>query len=221
MNSREKILDNIKTALKTPSHVPDDPDNLDQAIRDKIAEQTPHSLDGLIDQFKQELEIVSGEFIAANSAQDAITAIIKILGENNETSVSVAGLGLDKIVAHLPDNISVIKPEQLDAREKISTLAKITTAIVDIEYAIADSATLAIPFNKTNSTLPHFLPDCVIALVRKDQLIANHFELFEKMDPESAKNMLLVTGPSRTADIEKILILGAHGPRRLVVILVK
>jgi L-lactate dehydrogenase complex protein LldG len=40
-------------------------------------------------------------------------------------------------------------------------------------------------------------------------------------DPELRGEMLLVTGPSRTADIEKKLVLGAHGPRRLVVILLE
>jgi len=92
--------------------------------------------------------------------------------------------------------------------------------VVDVDYAIADSATLVVSFDKINSTLPLFLPDCVIALVRKEQLIANHFELFKKIKTDWAKNMLLITGPSRTADIEKILILGAHGPRRLVVIFI-
>jgi len=75
-------------------------------------------------------------------------------------------------------------------------------------------------FDRLDSTLPHFLPDVIIAFVYKDQLLANHFELFDKIDPDAAKNMTLITGPSRTADIEKILILGAHGPRRLVVIFI-
>jgi L-lactate dehydrogenase complex protein LldG len=38
--------------------------------------------------------------------------------------------------------------------------------------------------------------------------------------PAERGEMLLVTGPSRTADIEKKLVLGAHGPKRLVVLLV-
>jgi L-lactate dehydrogenase complex protein LldG len=39
-------------------------------------------------------------------------------------------------------------------------------------------------------------------------------------DPQRRGEFVLVTGPSRTADIEKILILGVHGPKRLIVILV-
>ena len=40
----------------------------------------------------------------------------------------------------------------------------------------------------------------------------------KKVDIERAKNMVFVTGPSRTADIEKTLVLGAHGPRRVTII---
>jgi len=39
-------------------------------------------------------------------------------------------------------------------------------------------------------------------------------------DPSLRGEFVIITGPSRTADIEKILILGVHGPKRLVVLLV-
>lgn len=219
MNSREKILQNIKSALQTPSQLPDAPDNLDDTIREKLAAQTPDSLCGLVEQFKQELEIVAGEFQQAASEQEAALHIAKILAEQNETQISCAGSGLAVRLASQLEHITIVQPQDIN-ENKIEILARINTSVVDVEYAIADSATLVIPFNKTNSTLPHFLPDTVIALVRKEQLIANQFELFDKLDNESAKNMLMVTGPSRTADIEKILILGAHGPRRLIVIVI-
>ncbi len=219
MNSRDKILQNIKSALQTQSRLADDPANLDSVISDKIAEQTPNSLDGLVEQFEQELNLVAGEFLSAASPHDAVQRIQTLLSEHNDTTISYAGSGLAENIAARLENITLINPQDLN-EDKIETLASINTSIVDVAYAIAESATLVIPFNKTNSTMPHFLPDTVIALVRRDQLIANQFELFEKLDAESAKNMLLVTGPSRTADIEKILILGAHGPRRLIVILI-
>ena len=219
MDSRGRILQNIKLALKSKSHVSNDAANFDETIRAQLAAQTPKSDEGLLDQFKSELEMVSGEMMSAETIQEAASHIKRILEETKVSTISISSSELvEKVVAH-SQNISIVKAETLE-QDRASTLAQISTSIVDIEYAIADSATLVVPFNKIKSTFPHFLPDCVIALVHREQIIANHFELFEKMDNNSIKNMLLITGPSRTADIEKILILGAHGPRRLIVIVI-
>ncbi len=219
MTSREKILNNIRTAIKVPSHVAGDPKGVDGIIRDKINHLVPPSPDGLVEQFKTELALVSGEFYQAASDKEAVTFIEKVLADNNETQISYAGAGLIKrIIAQLDEHIAAINPRDVHDH-KIETVAAINTSVVEADYAIADTGTLVIPFGTTSSTLPHFLPDTVIALVQKTRIMAHQIELFERLDVEQARNMLMVTGPSRTADIEKILILGAHGPRRLIVVL--
>jgi len=55
--------------------------------------------------------------------------------------------------------------------------------------------------------------------MERKQLIFKQFELFKHINPDKAKNMVFMAGPSRTADIEKVLVLGTHGPRRLIVIM--
>jgi hypothetical protein len=57
-------------------------------------------------------------------------------------------------------------------------------------------------------------------VIQGDKVVASQFELFGKIPPADARDMFMVAGPSRTADIEKVLVLGAHGPRRLVVIFI-
>ena len=70
-----------------------------------------------------------------------------------------------------------------------------------------------------------YLPPACVVVARLDQL-AEHLpaawsQLAPRLsDPQLRGEYVIVTGPSRTADIEKILILGVHGPKRLVVILV-
>lgn len=219
MNSRTHILQNIRRALENKSYVTDNRENVDDVLNEKREKQKPASLKELVELFKRELEAVSGEFVRVVSEQQAAVHIEKIVRDQSENRLTVAGMGLaDSVLAHVQDKMSIVRPKDVEPEKRALTLAAITTSVVDVEFAIADSATLVVPFNKINSSLPHFLPETVIALVRPAQLLFDHFELFEKLDAESAKNMLLVTGPSRTADIEKILILGAHGPKRLVVI---
>ena len=219
MNSRELILNKIKASLSgSGSRVPGDPD-VDQQISDSLAEITPENIDSLAGQFHKELELVSGEFQSAKNEQQALQIVQDIFSTSDIKSFTCTSAPLPSRFAEaLKTDYQFIPTGEQEARK--NRLAQATAGLVDVDHAIADSGTLVVRFDRLDSTLPHFLPDVIIAFVYKDQLLANHFELFDKIDPDAAKNMTLITGPSRTADIEKILILGAHGPRRLVVIFI-
>ena len=88
---------------------------------------------------------------------------------------------------------------------------------MEVDYALADIGSLVVLRDNTASMLPHFLPESVMVIVRPEQLLANQFELIKVLPPDAGRNMVFITGPSRTADVEKVLILGAHGPRRVSV----
>lgn len=218
MNSRDIILNKIKASLQNASHLPDDPD-VDQKIADGLSAITPATIDDLAAQFKKELEIVSGEALEAATEEEAARVVRTLFDETSHAAFASSGAGLvQRISGQLEKDFTHLNIQPAGDRKK--NLANAAIGIVDVAYAIADTGTLVVPFQNLDSTLPHFLPDVIIALVYKEQLVANQFDLFEKLDVQAAKNMVLITGPSRTADIEKILILGAHGPRRLVVIMI-
>jgi L-lactate dehydrogenase complex protein LldG len=67
------------------------------------------------------------------------------------------------------------------------------------------------------------VPDCHIVFATTDQLVPDleaAMALIQQRGlPSKSSYVGLITGSSRTADIEKILVLGAHGPRRLAVVL--
>ncbi len=224
-SSRESILGKIKAATGVASHLPEAPSGIDQQIADGLASVTPKDDAGLRDQFKKELEIVSGEFFLASS-QDVVTdTVVRILCDSQYTSLSIVGDGLcaqiaEQIRAKMP-NLQLVSATDFAYPERKDKLAEIPAALVDASFAVADVATLAVLYDDTASSLPHFLPDCIFTLIRPGQLVANLFELFAKIPAEKAKNMVLITGPSRTADVEKILVLGAHGPRKLVVFMLE
>lgn len=213
MNSRDKILQNIKKALEGNPGCQQNAAVPDSLLSSKINSPISASQEKLVELFQKELELVSGEFLRLSTFDEIILKIIQLLKENIDFSYTISGgLMTKKIAVKLPKNFKFVDPHS----EK-QKLAAAQVGIVDVEYAIADTGTLVVPFHHGHSSCVYVLPEIVIALVQKGQLIAHHFELFEKIDPEKAKNMMLITGPSRTADIEKILILGAHGPRRLIV----
>ncbi len=91
--------------------------------------------------------------------------------------------------------------------------------------AIAESGTLALVSGSANPTTLNFLPDNHIAVVFAEDLVGDYESVFAKLRAvygagAAPRTLNFITGPSRSADIEQTLLLGAHGPRRLHIIIV-
>jgi L-lactate dehydrogenase complex protein LldG len=92
--------------------------------------------------------------------------------------------------------------------------------------AIAETGTLMLISGPQTPTTLNFLPDTHIVIVRGDQVVASYEDGWDRLRQSGAPETLprainFVTGPSRTADIEQRIELGAHGPRRLHIVLVE
>ena len=90
--------------------------------------------------------------------------------------------------------------------------------------AIAETGTLMLPSSPQRPTTLNLLADTEIVLLRASRLVGAYEEAWDLLRaefPVMPRNVMLVTGPSRSADIEQTLELGAHGPRRLHVVLVE
>ena len=89
--------------------------------------------------------------------------------------------------------------------------------------AIAETGTLMLPSAPERPTTLNLLADTEIAVLHTSRLVGAYEEAWDLLRSERGgmpRNVMLVTGPSRSADIEQTLELGAHGPRRLHVVLV-
>lgn len=91
--------------------------------------------------------------------------------------------------------------------------------------AIAETGTLVLTSGPANPTTINLLPDHHIVVLEADDIVGDLETVMTKLRRTSRKGPLprtvnLVSGPSRSADIEQTLILGAHGPRALHVIVV-
>ena len=89
--------------------------------------------------------------------------------------------------------------------------------------AIAETGTLVFVTGVDTPTGTFLLPETHVAVVRVDQIVTGMEEAFARVRAERAampRAINLVSGPSRTGDIEQTIVLGAHGPRRLHIILV-
>ena len=88
--------------------------------------------------------------------------------------------------------------------------------------AIAETGTLMLISGPESPTRNNFLPDTHVAVLRASQVVAAYEDGWDRLRQPGAmpRTVNFVTGPSRTGDIEQRLVLGAHGPRRLHVVLI-
>lgn len=90
---------------------------------------------------------------------------------------------------------------------------------------VAESGTLVLTSGPDNPTTLNFLPEVHIVVVRGDDILGDYETAWDTMRVLYGRGSMprtvnFVTGPSRSADIEQTLILGAHGPRRLHIVVV-
>ncbi len=89
--------------------------------------------------------------------------------------------------------------------------------------AVAETGTLMLPSAPCRPTTLNLLPDTAVVVLRASRVVGCYEEAWDLLRAagDMPRNVMLVTGPSRSADIEQTLELGAHGPRRLHVLLIE
>jgi L-lactate dehydrogenase complex protein LldG len=94
--------------------------------------------------------------------------------------------------------------------------------ITSADYALADTGTLVMLASPAEARLISLLPPAHIGVVPRGRILTGLDELFSVLPrpAEQTSSMVLITGPSRTADIEQILVRGVHGPGQITVVVV-
>jgi L-lactate dehydrogenase complex protein LldG len=94
--------------------------------------------------------------------------------------------------------------------------------ITSADYALADTGTLVMIASPAEARMVSLVPPAHIALVPAERVLTGLDELFalHPLPARETSSMVLITGPSRTADIEQILVRGVHGPGEIHVVVV-
>ena len=101
-----------------------------------------------------------------------------------------------------------------DAADLREACATADVGITSADYALADTGSLVTIASPEEARLVSLLPPVHVAVVPRERLLTGLDELLTIVpDPaEVSSSMVIITGPSRTADIEQILVKGVHGP---------
>ena len=109
------------------------------------------------------------------------------------------------------------------AIESRPTVGHDLVGITGCHCAIAETGTLVFVTGAESPSATFLLPETHVAIVRVDQVMPGMEDAFARIRAEHhalPRAVNLVSGPSRTGDIEQTIVLGAHGPRRLHIVLV-
>lgn len=101
-----------------------------------------------------------------------------------------------------------------------SDLDNIDVSVVAGEFGVAENGAVWVTERPVTHRAVYFLAQHVVLVVPTRDLVDNMHEAYERLSFATSGFGLFMSGPSKTADIEQSLVIGAHGPRSLTVVLV-
>jgi L-lactate dehydrogenase complex protein LldG len=167
--------------------------------------------------FQQKLERLAGVVHLASSLEETRSIVEKLIAGKTAVA-SNAPLLAEAGITSLA-RVSVAGSDAAKCRE-LCTASDF--GITSASFALAHTATLVMRASAEEPRLISLLPPIHIAVVRKQQLLVDLDELMAKVEKpmNDHSSMVFITGPSRTGDIEQILVRGVHGPGIVHVIFV-
>lgn len=164
--------------------------------------------------FKQKLEKVNGNVYLFETETILFESLKQFLSKFNTLEICCNETYLqEKLDAfNIPYLNCTILPKNIEV------------GITSCEFLIAHTGTVMVSSAQKGGRQMFVYPPRYIVLAKKNQLVAYLEDAYSGIKKKYSKNLpsqiTLITGPSRTADIEKTLILGAHGPQELHVFIV-
>ena len=99
------------------------------------------------------------------------------------------------------------------------TAAGSRVGVSEMDWGLADTGTVVQDATDPAQRLVSTLPEIHVALLPSNRILPGLADVLPRLEPKRVPYVAFVTGPSRTADIERVLTIGVHGPSRLVVVL--
>ncbi|MDR1291354.1 MAG: lactate utilization protein [Planctomycetaceae bacterium] len=187
----------------------------------------------LFEQFCQNLEKVSGEFILCDDFANLIFQVAKILCEKKTDEIKImvsSNTATRKVADELQavvDSLSGVDGKpclkfyfEPTGELELEELASCDIGLVSAESLLADTGSGIFRASSRFERLTVYLPPVSVVVASRGKLAKNLQTAWQNLCTEiknqKTGEFVIVTGPSRTADIEKILILGVHGPKRVL-----
>jgi L-lactate dehydrogenase complex protein LldG len=204
--TREKVLKNIRHALIESSDNPYPKVDFEAEIYKPLSEESDIN-------FAIEFSKVGGKFVFCDSAADMLKKVKAVFNDNGWEEAWCNEASLKGLLNHA--GIAVKKAELGMEPMKVS--------VTSCEYLIARLGSILMSSQQLSGRRLYSFPDVHIVIAFTSQIVPDIRQALtgvrEKYAGRMPSMVSLVTGPSRTADIEKTLVMGAHGPKEVYVFL--
>jgi L-lactate utilization protein LutC len=211
MNAREKILGKIRDAqARVRTEIQTEP--IDNHLARHPRGPLPPPMDNLVERFKERAIKLSSDVLETNDRMEVPTLLARYLSERKLPMRDVCWPSL----AGLPWSIAGLEMQSRPAKDQ--DLVGVTGAFC----AIAETGTLMLLSGAETPATTSLLPETHVAIVDPRRIVAtmeDAWDLMRKECKQPPRAVNFISGPSRTADIEQTVTLGAHGPYRVLLIL--
>lgn len=200
-SSRDKILTAVRKAQQRTAVV------FDGYSTEEIY-NTPLNL---LADFKAELEAVAGQCVICNSPEELYNALATLVQERQIPFVYTAD----------PDLAAAMKAAGIPVEQQAAKLMEAQASVTGCEALVARTGSVLVSSRPEIGRQIYAFSPVHIVIAHEDQLVDFPETALEHLqnnyNTQLPAAVSFVTGPSRTADIEKTLVLGAHGPKELII----
>ena len=168
-----------------------------------FTKEADNNEENLANLFSQQLTISGGEIITLNGIM-ALQHFVEEKKKSDELVINTVlqGGNLDKIPTD------------------INSLGKLHQVFIEGSVAVAENAAIWVNESAMVNRILPFISEQLFLVVYPGQLVLNMHEAYERIKIEEDGFGAFIAGPSKTADIEQSLVIGAHGPKKMIVLLV-
>ena len=161
----------------------------------------------IFDEFIKKVEIAGGNVFEATSTNDVISQVelmfpkTKVNFSNLESTEGFNSFSLEEIK----------NPHDLDDLDIL---------ILEGGFGVAENGAIWLSDNKMTMRVLPFITKHLVLVLKKENIVTFMHQAYQKLDAEETDFGVFISGPSKTADIEQSLVIGAHGALSLSVFLV-
>jgi L-lactate dehydrogenase complex protein LldG len=219
MSSRERILGAVRTGLEGRAEGRDPvavEARLATHARGLIPARSQLDARGRLDLFIAMAEEVSTSVTRVSEMAEVPAAIAGYLAEHN--LASAAKIAPDPVLDAIPWSKAPLLKLNRGKGEDADRVS-ITCAFA----GVAETGTVMALSGPHHPTTLNILPETHVVVLRADQIVGAYEEAWDRLRNSgrgTPRTVMLITGPSRSGDIEQTMQLGAHGPKRLHLVIV-